>query len=216
MSRKIALSDCKRCRRLFNHLQKTKLKYPDYFCKPVSAFGDINAKLLIVGLAPGLHGANASGIPFTGDSSGEFLFKTLYQYGFASHSDSNIGSDLRLSNCRITNAVKCLPPQNKPSSKEAQICSRYYLQDELFELSKGSVVLALGTLAHNAVLRSFEKTLVSAKFGHNSCHALDNDLFLLDSYHCSRYNTQTKRLTQEMFNEVFNTVQALLLQSKAQ
>ena len=214
MSKKIALADCKRCRRLYNHLQKTKLKYPDYFCQPVPAFGDDNAKLLIVGLAPGLHGANASGIPFTGDSSGEFLFKTLYQYGFASHSDSNVGADLQLYNCRITNAVKCLPPQNKPTSEEAQICSKNYLQAELAQLSPGSVILALGLLAHNAVLRSFGKTLSSAKFGHKACHKLDGDLFLLDSYHCSRYNTQTKRLTEEMFNEVFNTTQALLLQSK--
>ncbi len=216
MSKKIALADCKRCRRLYNHLQKTKLKYPDYFCQPVPALGDDSAKLLIVGLAPGLHGANASGIPFTGDSSGEFLFKTLYQYGFASHSDSNIGVELKLYNCRITNAVKCLPPQNKPTSKEAQLCSKNYLQDELKQLSSGSIILALGSLAHNAVLRSFGITLSNRKFGHNACHEIGDDLCLLDSYHCSRYNTQTKRLTQDMFDEVFNTMQALLLQSKPQ
>ncbi|MGK0270881.1 MAG: uracil-DNA glycosylase family 4 [Cocleimonas sp.] len=216
MSRRIALEDCKRCRRLYNHLQKIKKKHPDYSCKPVSAFGDINAKLLIVGLAPGLHGANASGIPFTGDSSGDFLFKTLYQYGFSSHSNSNVGAELILYNCLITNAVKCLPPQNKPTSKEAQNCSKYYLQNELNALSKGSIILALGSLAHNAVLRSFGIKLSSEKFGHNVCHKIENDLFLLDSYHCSRYNTQTKRLTEDMFNEVFNTVQALLLQSNSQ
>ncbi|MEH6456261.1 MAG: uracil-DNA glycosylase [Cocleimonas sp.] len=214
MSKKIVLEDCKRCRRLHNHLQNIKLKYPDYFCKPVPAFGDVNARLLIVGLAPGLHGANASGIPFTGDASGEFLFKTLHQYSFASHADSNIGADLKLFNCRITNAVKCLPPQNKPTSKEAQVCAKNYLQDELDQLESGSIILALGSLAHNAVLRSFGKKLSSAKFGHNACHEINDELFLLDSYHCSRYNTQTKRLTQEMFDEVFNTVQALLLQSK--
>lgn len=215
MSKKIALTDCKRCRRLYNHLQKIKLKYPDYFSKPVPAFGDSNAKLLIVGLAPGLHGANASGIPFTGDASGEFLFKTLHQYGFVSHADSNMGADLKLLNCRITNAVKCLPPQNKPTSKEAQVCAKNYLQDELRQLESGSIILALGSLAHNAVLRSCGKTLSSAKFGHNACHEINHDLFLLDSYHCSRYNTQTKRLTQEMFDEIFNTVHALLLQSKS-
>ena len=214
MSRKIALEDCKRCRRLYNHLKRTKLKYPDYFCKPVAAFGDDNAKLIIVGLAPGLHGANASGIPFTGDASGEFLFKTLYKFGFANHADSNSSSDLELTNCKITNAVKCLPPQNKPTSKEAQTCAKHYLQNELLTLTKGSVILALGTLAHNAVLRSFGQTLSSAKFGHNQCHQLDKNLVLLDSYHCSRYNTQTKRLTEEMFDEVFNTVQTLLLQSE--
>lgn len=216
MTNKIALADCKRCRRLHNHLQKIKLKYPDYFCRPVPAFGDVNAKLLIVGLAPGLHGANASGIPFTGDSSGEFLFRTLFRYGFSSDADSNIGIDLKLFNCRITNAVKCLPPQNKPSTKEAQICAKNYLQDELDQLESGSVILALGSLAHNAVLRSFGKTLASTKFGHNACHKIGEDLFLLDSYHCSRYNTQTKRLTQDLFDQVFNSVQALLLQSKLQ
>jgi len=212
MSKNIALEDCKRCRRLHNHLKKTKLKYPDYFCKPVPAFGDVNAKLIIVGLAPGLHGANASGIPFTGDASGEFLFKTLYKHAFSSHADSNVGSGLTLFNCKITNAVKCLPPQNKPTSKEAQTCSKHYLYHELNGLNKGSVILALGTLAHNEVLRCFGKTLSSAKFGHNQCHDLDNGLILLDSYHCSRYNTQTKRLTEEMFDEVFNTAQSLLLQ----
>ena len=213
MSKKIALENCKRCRRLYNHLQKIKIKYPDYFCKPVPAFGDKNAKLLIVGLAPGLHGANASGIPFTGDASGQFLFDTLYRYGFSSHSDSNIGSALTLFNCRITNAVKCLPPQNKPSVKEAQICSRYYLSDELSQLVPGSIILALGALAHNAVLKSFDKPLSSAKFGHNQCHIINQKVYLVDSYHCSRYNTQTKRLTQAMFDQVFNTINDLLLQS---
>lgn len=214
MRKQIELVDCKRCRRLYNHLQKTKLKYPDYFCKPVPAFGDDKVKLLIVGLAPGLHGANASGIPFTGDSSGEFLFKTLYKFGFSSHSDSNTGPELKLYNCRITNAVKCLPPQNKPSTKEAQVCSKHFLQNELLQLEPGSIILALGSLAHNAVLRSYGKTLSSAKFGHNKCHNIDDQIYLLDSYHCSRYNTQTKRLTEDMFDDVFNTVKSLLLQSK--
>ena len=213
MSKKIALEDCKRCRRLHNHLKKTKHTHPDYFCKPVPAFGDNKAQLLIVGLAPGLHGANASGIPFTGDSSGDFLFNTLHKYGFSSHSDSNKATDLNLFNCRITNAVKCLPPQNKPTAREVQNCAKHFLYDELAVLPKESVILALGSLAHNAVLRCFARTLSSAKFGHNVCHKIDDDLFLLDSYHCSRYNTQTKRLTQEMFDEVFNTVKFLLLQS---
>ncbi len=213
MSRKVALEDCKRCRRLHNHLTKTKLKYPDYFCKPVPAFGDEMAQLVIVGLAPGLHGANASGIPFTGDASGEFLFRTLFKFGYANHPDSNIGVELKLSNCRITNAVKCLPPQNKPTSREAKNCSKHFLQKELQALSEGSVILALGTLAHNEVLRSFGKTLSNFNFGHNQSHQLGNGLLLLDSYHCSRYNTQTKRLTQDMFDQVFNKIQSLLLQS---
>ena len=213
MSKKIALEDCKRCRRLHNHLTKIKKIHPDYFCKPVPAFGDNKAQLLIVGLAPGLHGANASGVPFTGDSSGDFLFNTLHKYGFSSHSNSSKVTDLSLFNCRITNAVKCLPPQNKPTSREARNCSKYYLKDELLSLSSGSVVLVLGRLAHNEVLRSLDTVLSSKPFGHNHCYALENDLILVDSYHCSRYNTQTKRLTQVMFDEVFNTIQSLLLQS---
>jgi len=214
MSKPITLDNCKRCRRLHHYLQKIKQKYPDYFCRPVSAFGDNKAKLLIVGLAPGLHGANASGIPFTGDSSGDFLFDALYRHGFSSHSNSNVGKELVLINCRITNAVKCLPPLNKPTSKELYNCSKYFLQAELKELPSGSVILALGGLAHNAVLKSFGRILSSAKFGHNVCHEMSNGLYLLDSYHCSRYNTQTKRLTKEMFDDVFHSIQALLIESK--
>lgn len=213
MAKVIALEDCKRCRRLHNHLKKTQLKYPEYFCKPVPAFGDDKAQLIIVGLAPGLHGANASGIPFTGDASGEFLFKTLHSFGYANHADSNIGADLKLINCKITNAVKCLPPQNKPTNKEVQNCTKYFLQDELTSIAHGSIILALGTLAHNAVLRTFGKTLSSAKFEHNKLHQLTESLVLIDSYHCSRYNTQTKRLTQKMFDEVFIKIESLLIQS---
>ncbi len=213
MPKTIALTDCKRCRRLHNHLQRTQLKYPNYFCKPVPAFGDDNAKLIIVGLAPGLHGANASGIPFTGDASGEFLFKTLHSFGYSNHADSNKSSDLKLKNCRITNAVKCLPPQNKPTNKEVLNCSKHFLQNELSSLANGSIILALGSLAHNAVLRTFGRTLSSAKFGHNKLHQLTENLVLIDSYHCSRYNTQTKRLTQEMFDEVFTKIESLLIQS---
>jgi len=121
---------------------------------------------------------------------------------------------LDLYNCRITNAVKCLPPQNKPTIKEAQTCAKHFLKKELAELPTGSVILALGSLAHNEILRSYDRILSSAKFGHNVCHIMDNGLYLLDSYHCSRYNTQTKRLTQEMFDEVFNTVKRLLLKSE--
>lgn len=120
---------------------------------------------------------------------------------------------LQLYNCRITNAVKCLPPQNKPTSKEAQTCAKNFLKKELAELPSGSVILTLGSLAHNEVLRSFGRILSNAKFGHNVCLVMDNGLYLLNSYHCSRYNTQTKRLTQDMFDEVFNSVESLLLKS---
>lgn len=205
----MSLISCKRCRRLSNHLKKTRLQYPEYYCQPVPAFGDPEAKLFIVGLAPGLHGANASGRPFTGDASGEFLFNTLYKFGFSNSADSNT-SKLALFNCRISNAVKCLPPQNKPSIREIQNCVKHYLSDEIQNLESGSVILALGKIAHDAVLRCFSMPLSKRPFSHNRLHDLENGYYLLDSYHCSRYNTQTKRLTQEQFDKVFSQARALL------
>jgi len=208
------LSKCKRCKRLADFLQEVKTKYPDYFCQPVPAFGDPEARLLIVGLAPGLHGANATGRPFTGDQAGDLLYKTLHKFGFASAAESLYADDgLQLFNCRISNAVKCLPPQNKPTTKEIKTCARYFLQDELMALPKGAIILALGSIAHNAVLRTFDKTLASYKFSHNALHDLENGYFILDSFHCSRYNTQTKRLTEAMFDEVFAKASALLSRS---
>ena len=206
----MTLSDCKRCKRLSHYLKRTKLLYPGYYCQPVPAFGDSQARLLIVGLAPGLHGANATARPFTGDASGEFLFKTLHRFGFSSNAESLPGDKLELFDCRITNAVKCLPPQNKPTTSETKTCTRHFLHKELNGLSKGSVILALGGIAHNAVLRVFDKTLSNYRFGHNSLHKLENGYYLLDSYHCSRYNTQTKRLTEAMFDEVFEKAKILL------
>lgn len=206
----MTLSDCKRCKRLSHYLKQTKLQYPEYYCRPVPAFGDSQARLLIVGLAPGLHGANATARPFTGDSSGKFLFKVLHRFGFSSKPVSMQGDKLELFDCRITNAVKCLPPQNKPTTTETKTCTKYFLRNELNGLSNGSVILALGSIAHNAVLRSFSKTLSNYRFGHNTLHDLENGYYLLDSYHCSRYNTQTKRLTEAMFDEVFEKVKNLL------
>lgn len=206
-----SLADCKRCKRLANFLKEVKLKYPDYFCQPVPAFGDPNAQLLIVGLAPGLHGANATGKPFTGDQSGVLLFKTLHEFGFADTPDSlSIDDDLQLSNCRISNAVKCLPPQNKPTIVETKTCINNFLRYELEALPEGAIILALGSIAHNAVLRTFDKKLSAFKFSHDALHDLGNDKYLLDSYHCSRYNTQTKRLTESMFYDVFKRVQKML------
>jgi uracil-DNA glycosylase family 4 len=208
----MSLVDCKRCRRLSQYLKKSRQQYPDYYSLPVSAFGDPDAKLLIVGLAPGLHGANATARPFTGDASGEFLFRTLYKYGFSSHSISTKNDKLELYNCRLTNAVKCLPPQNKPTTLETKTCAKYHLHDEIMALQKGSVILALGSIAHNTVLRTFSKTLSNYAFGHNQCFDLENGYYLLNSYHCSRYNTQTKRLTELMFDRVFENAKRLLSQ----
>ena len=206
-----SLADCKRCKRLANFLKEVKLKYPDYHCQPVPSFGDPDAQLLIVGLAPGLHGANATGKPFIGDQSGVLLYKTLFQFGFADTADTlNIDDELQLLNCRISNAVKCLPPQNKPTTDETKRCTDNFLKYELKALPKGAIIPALGSIAHNAVLRTFGKKLSAYKFAHNALYDLENDYYLLDSYHCSRYNTQTKRLTESMFNAVFERVQKML------
>ncbi len=207
------LADCKRCKRLASFLSEVKTRHPDYFCQPVPVFGDPNARLVILGLAPGMHGANATGRPFTGDHAGILLYQTLYKFGLATAPESLHSDDgLELINCRITNAVKCLPPQNKPTTEEAKTCTDHYLKHELLALPKGAVILALGGIAHNAVLRTFGLTLSTYKFGHNVLHQLDNGLYLLDSYHCSRYNTQTKRLTESMFHDVFKQAKALLNQ----
>ncbi len=205
------LADCKRCARLASFLAEVKEKHPDYFCQPVPVFGDPKARLLILGLAPGMHGANATGRPFTGDHAGILLYQTLHKFGFANAPESlHLDDGLELLNCRITNAVKCLPPQNKPTTEEAKTCTDHYLKHELHALPEGAVILALGGIAHNAVLRTFGLKLSANKFGHNVLHTLDNGLFLLDSYHCSRYNTQTKRLTESMFHEVFEKAKNLL------
>ncbi len=201
---------CRACPRLAHHLEEVRQCYPDYHARPVAAFGDPQARLLIVGLAPGMHGANASGRPFTGDFAGILLYQTLYDFGFSNAPVSQALDDgLRLKNCRITNAVKCLPPANKPTTVEINTCNSY-LQAELQELASGSVVLALGVVAHRAVLRALGLKQATYRFAHGKHYRLPDDHHLLDSYHCSRYNTQTKRLTQRMFRLVFTKAARLL------
>ena len=156
-----------------------------------------------------MHGANATGRPFTGDFAGILLYKTLFKYGYGSAPESVSRDDgLTLSGCRITNAVKCLPPQNKPLSTEIHACNDF-LAAEISALPEGTVVLALGTIAHQAVLRAMGLKLSAYKFGHAAEHALPAGLRLIDSYHCSRYNTQTKRLTEAMFHGVFERIAEL-------
>jgi len=202
-------TDCRKCKRLAEFLDEVKEKNPDYFALPVPAYGAKNAKLLIVGLAPGMHGANRTGRPFTGDFAGVLLYETLHEFGFSNKSESiSLDDGLKLKNCRITNAVKCLPPQNKPTGEEINICNSF-LAEELDTLKKGSVIIALGSIAHNAVLKAKGLKLSQYKFGHNVQHDLDN-VTLIDSYHCSRYNTQTKRLTPAMFKDVFKAARKIL------
>ena len=199
-------ANCIRCDRLNNFLISSKKKYPDYFCKPVPSFGDKNIKLLIVGLAPGLHGANKTGRPFTGDHAGIILYETLFKHGLSNKPYSKENKDgLELYNCRITNAVKCLPPINKPTTQEIKNCNQF-LKCEIEFLKPKTILLALGTIAHNAILSALTLTKKNFSFSHAARHELPNDLILYDSYHCSRYNTQTKRLTTEMFNDVFLSI----------
>ena len=172
-------------------------------------FGDAAPRLLIVGLAPGLHGANASGRAFTGDHAGILLYRTLHEFGFASRPESRAVDDgLVLSGCRITNAVKCVPPGNKPQPVEIRNCNGY-LAAELAGLRPGTVVLALGAIAHVAVLLALGLPRTWARFSHGAEHELPNGLRMIDSYHCSRYNTQTGRLTAEMFQQVVGRAAAL-------
>jgi uracil-DNA glycosylase len=201
--------DCIKCRRLDNFLTEIKQKYPQYHARPVAPFGAKNPDLLVVGLAPGMHGANATGRPFTGDYAGLLLYATLHKFGYSNKPTSESSEDgLELYKCRITNAVKCLPPQNKPTGDEIIQCNAY-LAAELAQLPEKTVILALGGIAHKAVLRAYGLKLNSAVFAHNVTHELPNGRYLVDSYHCSRYNIQTKRLTTSMFEDVFRQIQVL-------
>lgn len=200
---------CVRCDRLVGFLKQVKSLHPGYTCRPVPPFGSKRAKLLVVGLAPGLHGANATGRPFTGDHAGIMLFRTLYELGFSSAPESRPGDSLRLINCRITNAVKCLPPQNKPIADEINAC-RDFLKEELATVPLDGVVLALGRLSHDSILRAFGLSVRAYPFGHSTEYLLPDGRTLLSSYHCSRYNTQTRRLTDAMFRQVFKRARALI------
>jgi uracil-DNA glycosylase family 4 len=193
---------CRRCPRLAAFLDSVKAMHPDYSCKPVPPFGAADARLLIVGLAPGKHGANRSGRPFTGDHAGILLYATLFKFGLATAAVSIAASDaLRLLDARITNAVKCLPPDNKPLPLEIKTCNEF-LRAELEGSHRVRAILALGAVAHEAVLRAYAVPGRQHRFAHGAEHALGEGRTLIDSYHCSRYNTQTRRLTTAMFEAV--------------
>ncbi len=197
-------SDCRDCPRLATFLDEIKTDKPDYFCAPVPAFGDNQPKLLIIGLAPGMHGANRTGRPFTGDYAGVLLYQTLFDLGLSSAPTSEHADDgLSLLGVRITNAVKCLPPQNKPETSEIKNCNPY-LKAEIDALKPSCQLLALGKIAHDAILRAYGLKLSAFKFAHAAEHLLPDGRTLFDSYHCSRYNTQTRRLTATMFQAVLS------------
>ena len=206
-------ADCRRCPRLAAFLDDVRARHPDYFCRPVPPFGDADAALLIVGLAPGMHGANATGRPFTGDYAGILLYATLHIYGYASQATATRRDDgLRLTGCRITNAVKCLPPDNKPVPAEVRHCNDYLAAD-LARLPSRAAILALGRIAHDSALRALALKPAAYPFAHGAQHRLAGERLLVDSYHCSRYNTNTGRLTEPMFRAVFDTVARHLAQA---
>jgi uracil-DNA glycosylase len=199
---------CRRCPRLADFLEQVRDRHPDYHAAPVPPFGPGAAALLIVGLAPGMHGANRSGRPFTGDHAGILLYETLHRLGLASGPASVARDDgLVLFGCRITNAVKCLPPANKPTPAEVRTCRRW-LAAELAE-GQPRVILALGRIAHDGVLDALGQRRAAHPFAHGAEHDLGAAGRLVDSYHCSRYNTQTRRLTREMFREIVARAAAL-------
>jgi uracil-DNA glycosylase family 4 len=192
---------------LAGFMAQARTTHPSYFCRPVPAFGDPDPRLLIVGLAPGFHGANRTGRPFTGDYAGVLLYETLHAFGYASRPVSESADDgLVLTGCRITNAVKCVPPENKPETTEIRQCNGY-LKAELWALPPGTAILALGLIAHKAVLMALGLKQSAHVFGHGAEHLLPSGHKLYDSYHCSRYNTNTNRLTPAMFRAVFTQIQ---------
>jgi uracil-DNA glycosylase family 4 len=204
---------CRDCARLATFLDDVRGRFPVYYARPVPPFGPARVPLLIVGLAPGMHGANRTGRPFTGDYAGILLYATLHKFGYASHAGSDDpGDGLKLTDCRITNAVKCLPPDNKPEPAEVRRCNRY-LAAEIAAVQP-QAILALGAIAHRAVLMALGLKPGPYPFGHGASHDLPladgGRVRLVDSYHCSRYNTNTGRLTPEMFEAVFRDISRFL------
>jgi len=199
---------CALCPRLVAFREENAAKFPDWHNAPVASFGDDDAALLIVGLAPGLRGANRTGRPFTGDWAGQLLYPTLLKFGLATGPyDERPDDGMTLVNARITNAVRCVPPQNKPTGAEAKAC-RPFLESEIAGMTNLKGILALGRVAHEAVLTTLGERRAAFNFAHGAVHVLGTGLWLADSYHCSRYNTNTGRLTTEMFEEVVRAAAA--------
>ena len=202
--------DCDRCPRLVAFREEHRAAEPEWHNAPVTSFGGLDARLLIVGLAPGLRGANRTGRPFTGDFAGDLLYATLGDFGFARGAyGATPGDGLTLHDCRITNAVRCVPPQNKPKAAEIAAC-RGFLEAEIEAMSGLRAILALGQVAHGAVLKTLGLRAGACRFGHGAVHRVDGGRRLFDSYHCSRLNTNTGRLTPAMFADVFAAIRATL------
>jgi uracil-DNA glycosylase len=205
--------DCADCARLAAFRAENRTRFPDFWNAPVPSFGDASARLLIVGLAPGLRGANRTGRPFTGDYAGELLYSTLISFGFASGAyDRRADDGLILVDCAIVNAVRCVPPENKPSPQEIATC-RGYLTPAIAALPRLEIVLALGRIAHESLLRALDLKPARFPFAHGARHGLEAAV-LFDSYHCSRYNTNTGVLTEAMFRQVFAAIRAELVQDR--
>ncbi|MFL2815593.1 MAG: uracil-DNA glycosylase [Alphaproteobacteria bacterium] len=194
--------NCSKCRRLYNFRKKNQSENPDWFNAPVPTFGELSSSLLIVGLAPGLQGANKTGRPFTGDYAGDLLYKTINKFNFSKGKyGGTIDDSLKLKDCTITNAVRCVPPQNKPISEEINNCNNFL--KKTIEIHKNlKVIIALGLIAHKSIISAFNLKQKLYKFKHGNKHKINN-LILIDSYHCSRYNTNTGRLNEEMFEKIF-------------
>jgi uracil-DNA glycosylase family 4 len=205
--------DCPLCPRLVQFRRDNAVKYPDFHNAPVESFGDPQARLLIVGLAPGLKGANQTGRPFTGDYAGDLLYATLSRFGFTRGSYGGHADDgLTLVDTMITNAVRCVPPENKPTGGEANAC-RPFLVERFRELPRLDAILCLGKIAHDNTLRALGARIAAHKFAHQAQHDIpfaDRTLRVFDSYHCSRYNTNTGRLTEAMFDNVFSDIRTYL------
>lgn len=202
--------DCPLCPRLAAFRAENRRNFPREFNGPVPAFGSLNARLLIVGLAPGLKGANFTGRPFTADYAGDLLYPTLLEFGFAQGVYQRHREDgLTLCDARITNAVRCVPPQNKPTPAEEKTC-RPFLVREMAAMPDLRVIVTLGLVAHNAVIRTLGLKAAAFKFSHGAQHNIGNGRVLMNSYHCSRYNTNTGRLTESMFHDVFRAARETL------
>lgn len=205
-----APADCPLCPRLVSYREENRQKQPDWFNGAVPSFGDLNAEVLIIGLAPGVSGANKTGRPFTGDWAGDLLYATLDKFGFSEGSYKARPDDgLELKGAMITNAVRCVPPANKPVGAEINMC-RSFLKARISTLPRLKVMLCLGKIAHDSTVRTLGLKLKDHPFGHGSEYAIGDGQTLLSSYHCSRYNTNTGRLTADMFETIFKRTAQLV------